>query len=248
MGKFNIVLIQPVNYTFSQTFYEAVELFYYAFRELGYETIISINEIFENYKNIVFGAHLVDLTMLKDAHIFLFQTEDFRVPGKWKNILRANISIAAEVWDYSDMNFKHYEHRNRKVIDLKYQKELDRIDSLEKNIDVLFYGALTDRRTEFLDKLKCRVIAPNLAWGRIRDNLIARSKIVIGIGSFGSATEEEMKIRYHYLYNNKSCVLHEPTIEKIRFYLENDAWESIALYKYESFRKEPMARYLENIL
>lgn len=59
-------------------------------------------------------------------------------------------------------------------------------DDITEDIDILFIGALNPRRQAIFDHLKA--IAPNLnivfknnAWGIVRNELIARAKIILNI-------------------------------------------------------------------
>ena len=249
MDKYNITLVQPRDYPYSQSFYEAMELFYYALNQLGYDTKMSINYVSDKRINIIFGAHLLSLKSEIGKHIIIFQTEDLSIHHPWRNVMLDNIQFAKEVWDYSSENFPYYKHLNvvSKVVKFKYQQELDRIPfRLEKDINVLFYGVVSPRRRAILDSIAdLKPVYPAVAWGNIRDNLIARSKAVICMGVHKFAPENELVFRYHYLYNNCVCVLHEKTPKEIRDTINSDLWKRLAGSAYTGFCNYPMAKYLD---
>ena len=70
-----------------------------------------------------------------------------------------------------------------------YAPELTRICPLEENIDVLFYGAVNERRGRALQRMKdrgLRTVVAFGAYGAERDALIARSRIVVNIHYYES--------------------------------------------------------------
>lgn len=87
---------------------------------------------------------------------------------------------------------------------------------LQQDIDVLFFGSISERRRRILDELKQRGMNVHVAsehnhvWGEKLDELLARSKIVLGIHYYD---EPQMQIvdlaRVDHLLSNQLFVVHE---------------------------------------
>lgn len=65
-------------------------------------------------------------------------------------------------------------------------KKLEKGISTTKDVDILFFGTQTPYRLEIIDKLKRRYPTKNIQifdniWGKVRDNIVKRSKIVLNI-------------------------------------------------------------------
>lgn len=118
------------------------------------------------------------------------------------------------VWDYSARNIEKWHElgfSNVSLLRLGYQSSLDRIQrNRDKDIDVLFYGVIGDRRKFILDKLAARGV--NLKsifglYGSARDDLISRSKVIINIHHYESKIFEV--VRVFYLMTNAKAVVSE---------------------------------------
>ena len=96
------------------------------------------------------------------------------------------------VWDYSRNNSAALYRlgvRRASLVPIGYAPELTRICPLEENIDVLFYGAVNERRGRALQRMKdrgLRTVVAFGAYGAERDALIARSRIVVNIHYYES--------------------------------------------------------------
>lgn len=99
---------------------------------------------------------------------------------------------AIEVWDYVSINletFKKEMNITPKLVPFGHSKFYDvrpnvGQNAIEKDIDVLFIGPLTERRENMIDKLKqakINVQCFNEVHGEEKDKLVLRSKIVINV-------------------------------------------------------------------
>ena len=135
-----------------------------------------------------------------------------------KKALRA----ADEVWDYDELNvpaLKEIGCENIKIVPLMYS------ESLNKRTDVLFFGALNDRRIRFLNHLaghKLRIITnssdiakykhsplakfmkPTL-FGSELQNEINAAKIVVNIHYFDIKIQEQVRL-FDLLINNVQVI------------------------------------------
>ena len=202
--KFNICIIQPKDYIHSMAFWELAELLLYSLKDLNHQGIIQFNKIDTDCKNILIGFHLLDIRyasqLPKDS--VLINAEQFLGGTPWnENILQWIRSF--EVWDYSTQNidcFKEMGLKNIKYLQLGYQKELSRIHkSPAQDIDVLFYGSINDRRSRILESLKSSGLNVHTSfgvYGKDRDDLIARSKLVLNLHYYDSEIFEVVRVFY----------------------------------------------------
>lgn len=202
--KFNICIIQPKDYIHSMAFWELAELLLYSLKDLNHQVIIQFNKIDTDCKNILIGFHLLDIKyasqLPKDS--VLINAEQFLGGTPWnENILQWIRSF--EVWDYSTQNidcFKEMGLKNIKYLQLGYQKELSRIHkSPAQDIDVLFYGSINDRRSRILESLKSSGLNVHTSfgvYGKDRDDLIARSKLVLNLHYYDSEIFEVVRVFY----------------------------------------------------
>lgn len=91
---------------------------------------------------------------------------------------------ADEVWDYDEANFDilNQLNKNVKLHLLKPYKDWSKYQPVEKDIDILFYGAMNGYRSYLLSKLseKYHVCVLQGEWNRL-DEFILRSKILLNI-------------------------------------------------------------------
>lgn len=202
--KFNICIIQPKDYIHSMAFWELAELLLYSLKDLNHHAIIQFNKVDTDCKNILIGFHLLDIKyasqLPKDS--VLINAEQFLGGTPWnENILQWIRSF--EVWDYSTQNidcFKDIGLKNTKYLQLGYQKELSRIHkNSTQDIDVLFYGSINDRRARVLESLKGSGLNVHTSfgvYGKARDDLIARSKLVLNLHYYDSEIFEVVRVFY----------------------------------------------------
>jgi hypothetical protein len=204
-----------------QIYHDITLSFTYALKELGHEVTYSINKIGDDCINIIFGAHISPgtlITQLPDNSI-IYNTEQFG--SYWMNEDYLNLLRRFKVWDYSQYNvecLKQYSQvQNITYNPVGYCPLLERIKHVpeeEKDIDVLLYGSVNDRRLKIMDELKNQgltVYFANGIYGKERDDTIARSKVVLNVHFFPSAILET--IRLSYLLNNKCFVVTEVSVD-----------------------------------
>jgi hypothetical protein len=121
---------------------------------------------------------------------------------------------AHQVWDYSVRNIEWLATRGvvAKHLRLGYSPLLNRIQNLEfQDIDVLFYGALNERRILILQSLKekgLNVVSISSGMsGAELDEYIRRSKVVLNLHYY--ATKIFEIVRVSYLLCNKKAVVAE---------------------------------------
>jgi hypothetical protein len=123
------------------------------------------------------------------------------------------LKLAPRVWDYSSTNVAFLSAKgcgNARYMPLGYSPRLERIThALVKDFDIIFYGTANQRRGLVLESLssRCQLRVGFGAYGNDRDQVIARSKIVLNLHQFETAQLEQVRISY--LLNNRCFVVSE---------------------------------------
>ena len=240
----NVCLIKPKNYIHYLALQELAELIHFSVLELGLKSQITFNYCDNNpsTKNIVLGAHLLNDNLIEDIpeNTIIFNTEQIEsITEIWKkkilNLARKNIIF----WDYSQYNLDYLSKTiniKGKLFQIGYQKELNRINhNIDKNIDVLFYGSINARREYIINKLKDRKINVKTlfgVYGKERDDLIAKSKLILNMHMYDSKIFEI--VRVFYLLSNSIPVLTEVGSDT-KF--NNDFLDLICKSTYENIEK-----------
>jgi hypothetical protein len=170
---------------------------------------------------IVVGSNLLggfvdtlDIEKALPSDSILFNLEQIDTQSDWMTNAYLQRLKRFRVWDYSPGNIQRLADMGIQVEGLcriGHTPELVRIDqSVEEDIDVLFYGCLNPRRQAVLRGLRERglnvVVAAN-CFGAARDELVARSKVVINIHFYEAKVLEIVRISY--LLSNGQCVVSE---------------------------------------
>ena len=240
----NVCLIKPKNYIHYLALQELAELIHFSVLELGLKSQITFNYCDNNpsTKNIVLGAHLLNDNLIEDIpeNTIIFNTEQIEsITENWKkkilNLAKKNIIF----WDYSQYNLDYLSKTiniKGKLFQIGYQKELNRINhNIDKNIDVLFYGSINARREHIINKLKDRKINVKTlfgVYGKERDNLIAKSKLILNMHMYDSKIFEI--VRVFYLLSNSIPVLNEVGSDTKS---NNDFLDLICKSTYENIEK-----------
>jgi hypothetical protein len=141
-----------------------------------------------------------------------------------------HLKKAIEVWDYSLVNYQNLKKlgiERIRYVPFQYMtptvavgQPTDHTD--RKDIDILFYGSLNQRRQTVLDQLSAKgynlVVKSNL-WGAERDQLIERSKIVINIHYYTTSLLETTRLSY--LLSHQTIVVSEESCDRLL-----DRWHS----------------------
>ena len=218
---FNICIIKPKNFVHYLAFKEVAELLHFSLLKLKCKSYINFNNFDTNpqIKNIIFGAHLLtdDLINSVPNNSIIFNTEQIgslNLNKKWINRIIKLTKRNIELWDYSDFNLQFMYNETKikgKLFEIGYQQELNRISlSKSPDVDVLFYGAINERRKYIIDKLvenKIKVKCLFGVYGENRDKWIANSKLVLNMHMYDSKVFEI--IRVFYLMTNSVPVVSE---------------------------------------
>lgn len=198
-------------------FEDLVTSFAYGLNILGHTVYVSINSLKTDAINIVFGSHVSPESIAPQLppDSIIFNTE--QVGSVWMTPHYISLLKHFKVWDYSQYNISLLKEvhgiKNVTYNPVGYCPILEKIEQLpedKKDIDVLFYGGVNERRRKIMKDLHDRGLTTMFAYdafGATRNKLIARSKIVINIHFWDTAILET--VRLSYLLNNKAFVVTE---------------------------------------
>lgn len=237
-----IYQVTPAGYPHSAAFDEIALGLHHAFESLGLQAPIVRHVDDITGTPIVVGANLiggfVDTLEIADVlpeDSIIYNLEQIDPTSAWMTDRYLGLLNRFRVWDYSPANAQRLLQMGIEiegVCGIGYVPELERIEQgVFEDIDVLFYGGMNPRRAAILDALKARglnvVVAAN-CFGEARDQLVARSKIVLNI-HFYEAKVLEM-VRISYLLANGQCVVSEVGVDRDE---ETFFQEGIAFASYE---------------
>lgn len=203
--KINVCLLQPSGYIHSMALLEAAEYVHYKCIALGHQSELAINKYGKDNLNIIFGAHISPANTPKfPKSTVIFNTEQLTENSTWINQAYKDMLLKHYVWDYSSTNLALIEHTNKSLIEFYYEKKLLRIPANHKNIDLLFYGSLNDRRIKILKALEQKglhiKVATNL-YGKERDALLSQSLAVLNLHYYDSQIFQQIRCFYPLINN-----------------------------------------------
>ncbi len=213
--QYRIVLIVPTGYVHAHCFTEIAFLLKNSLQDLGNPCDIAINEFAKDRTNVVLGYHLLAAANYIPPFRYIpYQFEQLSAAeGVFSDKVKALLEGGAVVWDYSPENIAFLAGHGiaARHLPVGYHPALEMIPKdIPKDIDVLFFGSMAERRKKILDALDgsgAKVKSLFGVYGKQRDSFIARAKIVLNIHFYSSKIFEA--VRTSYLFNNARCVVSE---------------------------------------
>lgn len=195
---------------------EVIESFAWGFQALGHEVSYAINKPRPDATNILFGAQMVSEESLgqlpKDT--IVYNMEQLR--GLEPMQIRKEMHYAAEhfrIWDYSVPNLEQWQMIGAEApihVPISYAPNLTRIPrETPQDIEVLIYGVAGPERLDafhWLSKSNIITVFVSGLYGKRRDELIARSKLVLNVNLYEYAQIFEI-VRVSYLFANRKAVV-----------------------------------------
>lgn len=215
-----IWIVTPPGYVHSKAFAEVATSLSGAFSELGGSApVVTDVAQFAGRSPIVFGANMlpVRVVAMLPAHSVIVNLEQILPGYVWFKEEYKAILQSRPVLDYSPRNKENLlsngiDHVD--VLEIGYHESLARIPTINnKDIDVLFYGSMGERRAKILQGLAAaglQVVHLFGEYGAKRDMAISRSKVVLNMHHAENGVFEI--VRVSYLLANKICVLTEGDI------------------------------------
>jgi len=196
---------------------EVIETVHWGLTALGHEVSFAVNTFSQGAVNIVFGFQMLTEDALHelppDTVIYNFE----QMVGLPTPELKKNYAIAASrlnVWEYSVFNLPAWQKLNpsRPVrhVPVAWAPILGRIaEAKVQDIEVLIYGSPGELRLRVFYDLCNRGLSCLFAcgfYGPARDELIARSRIVLNVNLLDHSRIFEI-VRVSYLLANKKAVI-----------------------------------------
>ncbi len=254
MGQYQITVIQPGDYNHSSCFREVALSLQSGLRACGHSASTHFNTFDPRAVNIVLGAHLLTPQQARSIPTgsIIYNLEQIGgaklPPGFYE------LASRYQIWDYSPLNIEQWRKINcvssPVLAEIGYAPELRSIKRREEeDIDVLFYGSVNDRRAQVLRKLEsaglnvCSVFG---VYGDARDELIARSRIVLNVHFYETQVFEIVRVSY-LLANSKAVVTeHSPDLGSLRNAVAAFPYDSLAEGCLSLLRDEARRHALES--
>jgi hypothetical protein len=273
---YRVVIIVPAGYKHSLCFTEVAFLLRNSLTANGISCDMTVNELAKDRINIILGFHLLDFgDYLLSYQYIPYQLEQLSAAeGVFSDNVKNILSRGFAVWDYSLENIEFLKRQAifAQHLPVGYHESLEQVPQVEeKDIDVLFFGSLGDRRQTILARLEKAGNAPKVktlfgVYGKERDEFIARSKILLNIHYYSTKIFEA--VRVSYLLNNRCCVVSEESsvypyagvtiplvpydslVDKCLDILDkDDAYKSIGEASYREFKtRYEMKTLIKNVL
>jgi hypothetical protein len=235
--RFNVTLVDPANYKSAHILTDMCRAIAYGLREMGRECDLTVNSVQPGYTNIIVGSHLLnaeDISVLirSGSHYIVFQSEFLALDpasgavcssfqgAEFETIARPFYDRALAIWDGLEHDLPLLARmgvppEKIKKLDFGYCEGLTDIQHrpyANKDVDVLFFGTLTEHRQAILEELNrnLRVAVFTDGPSAFRNDLIARAKINLSLHSTPVMAHFPQP-RSGYLLNNGAYVVAEPS-------------------------------------
>jgi hypothetical protein len=231
--RFNVTLVDPPHYKFAHLLTDLCRTIAYGLRDLGYKADLTVNSIDGASTNILIGTHLltaddVSNIVRSGAPFITLQSEVLKrdpTTGavrsdyqgeQFETINRPLMDHAMAVWDGITppelMQQLDVGGRKRKRFRIGYcagLEDIDQPDYAQKDIDVMFFGSITQHRSTIMSSLNgLQYKTFDYGPAGFRNDLIARSKINLSLHS-SPELDYFQQTRSGYLLNNRAFVLGE---------------------------------------
>lgn len=246
-GLFHIVHIVPdPRYHGLQGYREVIETLHWGLTELGYSATTGVNAFSPQRRiNIVIGGQMLQPEHFKElpANTIFYNLEQMARtdPAHFKPSIWT-IASRFGVWDYCQENLEAWRQCNANcrpvLVPIGWYPGLKKIPKrTEEDIDVLFYGSANESRFEIFKQI-CdqgfKAMYVSGFYGGARDELIARSKIVLNLNRYPRTRVFEV-VRVSYLLANEKAVVSDIYPDSI---IEEDLRSAVALTPREKILEE----------
>jgi hypothetical protein len=210
MEKVTVTRISPANYIHDAAFDPVVSVLMTTLHSKVPRVQTLVNKFNPEGLNIVVGAHLLqDPKMLLDEpNTIVYNFEQFDTKSDWFSSDYVSLLKSKPYWDYSTANIaamkKAYPEAQATHVPFAYAPVLDysyvRRDVFRvkrKDIDVLFFGSMNDRRAKIISQLTSmglNVQAVFGVYGPELSVLIHRSKLVLNMHYYESSVFEAVRV------------------------------------------------------
>ncbi|NJD25000.1 MAG: hypothetical protein FIB06_06305 [Betaproteobacteria bacterium] len=195
---------------------EVIDSVQWGLRELGHAAEYGLNTLSSAATNIVFGAQMLPNDVLNSlpAETIVYNFE--QMSGIGVADVRPCVQTMASrfvIWDYSEANVEKWHELgavNVVLVPVGYAPILNRLpDPVDQDIDVLLYGSPgQDRLYAFYHLAEAGLTTVLVCglYGQARDDLIARSKLILNVNLYSHSKIFEI-VRVSYLLANQKAVI-----------------------------------------
>ncbi len=200
--NYEVVIVMEKDNYHSQAFTDIADGLVNTINSYGYLAIKS--EILQSngFIPIVFGSHMIKNICQLPKNSIIFNLEQLGSGSPHISPIYYEILRSHQIWDYSKNNIKFLNQIgvfNATYIDIACIKQATFEASTTCDIDVLFYGAINARRKDVIDALAATgitVVAISGIYGRERDFLMSRAKIILNLHYYDTKIFEIVRVSY----------------------------------------------------
>ena len=233
---------------FGRSWDEVYDLLYFSLQDLGHHVERCVGKTLPSPAdlNIIIGWNACNSwRSLDPKKTIVVQLENLAsgVLARHKEQI-GDIMSEYMVWDYSHSNFSLYPTDTKlHHLQLGYHSCLDFFSPRRSpDHEVAFYGSLTPRRKDILDKLDKwhDITAMGNVWGGKTDQFLANSKLVLNIGANPERPIESPRLAY--CLNNGVLVVSEEGSSP----MDNEYWSQFAVVVPEQMLSHNIYEVLED--
>lgn len=256
----------------------------YSLEDLGHDVILSGTNIDSSRFNLVIGAYFLkpdQMAVISQPGIQFAHVNTEVIANDMLNFNPDKTDFLGSylpsmqkgkfIWDAVIDNFDEHKRygNNAHFLPWGWHPRLEDIErNKEKDLDVYFFGVLSERRKRILNEIGnagIKGIADGTCPYFVRNDRIARAKVQLNLIQEDKYTHVNA-FRICYLANNACCTLSENEkdpanylqyaevvdtsnmIDRIRHYIKEDRWKVRGEQVLENFRKRPMKEMMEELL
>jgi hypothetical protein len=208
-----IWLVSPPGTVNGLCFTEVVLALHEGFAALGFDVPVVTDPRDVRGRALVVNPALLEVKSARPDSLILYNMEQVSETTGWFDAAYVELLKKFPVWDYSPLNILLLREKgiNATLCEVGYSPGLSRIQpARERDLDVVFVGAFHKRRDAILQALHSagvNVVAASQCFGKERDALYARAKIVLNLHMLDARIFEI--VRCSYLLANRICVVSE---------------------------------------
>lgn len=195
---------------------DVIDTVHWGLQQLGHSVDYRLNEFAHQGTNILFGAQMVPLEIIETLPSSTIVYNFEQVRGIAPEAILPQLKAAArrlQIWDYCEDNLRIWRAlgaKNPQYVPVGYAPVLQRMQKpAVQDIDVLIYGMPGQDRLgafHYLAHAGLTVLFVSGLYGQARDELIARSKLVLNINLYAHSKIFEI-VRVSYLLANRKAVV-----------------------------------------
>jgi len=206
-------------------FQEVIDTVAWGLEQLGHTVTRAVNSFARDAVNIVFGAQMLPVKDQKELSpdTIVYNFDPLRNLNLRDHDVKPEVRHYAEnfrIWDYCSANLESWRalspKREVRVVPIGFAPLLCRIRKPSvQDIEVLIYGTTGQERLQVFHELSHRGVSAVYVcglYGAARDELIARSKIVLNVNYCTYARIFEV-VRVSYLLANRKAVVADETAD-----------------------------------